>query len=382
MKILYLFQIDPLKSPGVFNKIASKIKSLNNFVETKAINFSKESITQSASNIEFIISGKKFIPNLEFALEKYASEYNYIVIRYPNASPKLIEILKLYPNKVVFEHNTLELNELRFNIKGLSFKDIAYLLLKGKNRLWTEYFRPYFFEKKYGAQVLSLARAGLCISNTVASFEKKKCPDYNLLVQGNGIDLSNISVLKNHLDTTTLRMLFISGSANQWHGVDRVLEGMISYKGEKPLVLHLVGRVHHSVLLQIKKVGSPHKVLFHGVLNRTEISKIAQECNLGIGSLALHRLGLVEGSTLKVREYMAMGLPFVFGYDDIDVPEEYKYALKVEANDRSIDFCLVDAFLKNLVHEGFTSSKMRVDSSKYIDQEIKMKQFVEYLEKI
>ncbi len=337
MKILYLFQIDPLKSVGIFNKITSKIRSLNAFSETKAINFSEEFLEENRE-IENVVSRKPFLKNLDDTLDKYASAYDFVVIRYPNASRELIRVLKKNPKKIIFEHNTLELNELRFNLQVLSFKDIGYLLKEGKGRLWNEYLKPYLLERMYGAKALSLARAGLCISNTVASFEKNKYSKYKALVQGNGIDLSEISVLSNGMDATNLRLLFISGSANKWHGVDRVLKGMLTYHGPKEIVLHLVGRLHHTVLELIKKIPSPHKVIIYGVVDRNEIVRIAEKCNLGIGSLALHRLGLVEGSTLKVREYMAMGLPFVLGYDDIDIPKIYKYALNINANDEPVDF--------------------------------------------
>lgn len=41
--------------------------------------------------------------------------------------------------------------------------------------------------------------------------------------------------------------------------------------------------------------------------------------NIGIGTLALHRKGMKEASPLKVREYLAYGLPVILGYKDTDV---------------------------------------------------------------
>lgn len=381
MKILYLFQIGSSQSPGVFNKIISKIKSLNFFAETKAICFAKHTDIHY-ENFSVINSNQTFVEQLETVLEKNARLYDFIIFRYPMVSKKMINVLRKYPRKIIFEHNTLEENELLFNIKSLSLQDVGYLIKKREGRLWKEYIKPYIEEKRYGAEALSLARAGLCISNTVAQFEKQKYKKYQVLVQGNGIDLSDVSVLKNTVESDRLKLLFISGSPNKWHGVDRVLEGIKNYKGKKEILLHLIGKVHHSVLEEIKKIPTPHKVIFHGVLNREGIFNVAEECNLGIGSLALHRLGLKEGSTLKVREYMAMGLPFVVGYDDIDIPQKYEYALQVRYDDSPLDFQEIDEFLISLVAKSFSSIKMRDVSSSYIDQNVKMKQFVEFLEKI
>ena len=39
---------------------------------------------------------------------------------------------------------------------------------------------------------------------------------------------------------------------------------------------------------------------------------------LQVGSLGLHRIGLTEASTLKVREYWARGIPFLLSYEDTD----------------------------------------------------------------
>jgi hypothetical protein len=64
--------------------------------------------------------------------------------------------------------------------------------------------------------------------------------------------------------------------------------------------------------------GAPPNVRAYGVLTATAYRDVLARCDLGLGTLALYRKGMREASPLKVREYLAYGLPTVIGYDDTD----------------------------------------------------------------
>lgn len=380
MKVLYICQLNRDKSPGIYNKILSKVTHLSTFLDLDVISLSDKS--ETVDKIRFYKSDVSFEKTIEDIMSNYALTYDIVLMRYPRISKDFLSVVKRYPNKFFFEHNTLEVNELKFNITSLTFKDFAYLLFKDTNRLFNEFLRPYFDELRYGGKVLSFALGGICVSNSVKRHELMRFENYKTLVQGNGVEVSEIPLIDSPLNYDNIELLFVSGSANKWHGIDRLIEGVKKYEGHRTIIIHVVGRLHHSVVNQLKEIQTPHKYIEYGVVDRHRIAEISSTCNLGVGSLGLHRLGMQEGSTLKVREYMAMGLPFICGYIDIDVPTDYPYALMYSFDDTALDFTLIDDFLEKLKNIKFERRTMRESSVSYINQRDKMKTLAEYLFKL
>ncbi len=378
MKILYICQLDKEKSPGIYNKIKSKVIHLENYVKLDLLCVSTvDSLDEEG--VRFYKMKNSYINTIGIIMDELASAYDIVLMRYPIVSKALLKIVEKYPRKIFFEHNTLELNELKFNITSLTLQDYLYLIIKDTKRLFKEFLLPYYYEKKYGPRVLSLALGGVCVSNSVKRHELSRNKKYNVLVQGNGVEVDEIPLIDSPLRYDNIELLFVSGSANKWHGVDRLIQGIKNYKGNKQITLHLVGRLHHSIINQLKKIPLPHTYLEHGVVDRQGIATISSTCNIGVASLGLHRLGMEEGSTLKVREYMAMGLPFLSGYTDIDIPKNYPYVLNYPADNTYIDLTRAEAFLDYLETNKFKRSAMRNLSIPLINQKDKMKSLVEYL---
>ena len=59
----------------------------------------------------------------------------------------------------------------------------------------------------------------------------------------------------------------------------------------------------------------------HGTLSGDAYWAVLGRADVAIGSLAMERAGLREGSPLKVREYLLAGIPTVIGYEDTDFPD-------------------------------------------------------------
>ncbi|MEP7054742.1 MAG: hypothetical protein ABI912_05785 [Actinomycetota bacterium] len=108
------------------------------------------------------------------------------------------------------------------------------------------------------------------------------------------------------------RLLLIGQPNSPWHGIDKVFW----LARQKPdWDFEIVGP-HPAELL-----GAPANVHAHGLLHAQAYGQLLASADVGIGTLALHRKGLNEASTLKVREYLAAGLPVVLGYLDTDFPD-------------------------------------------------------------
>lgn len=172
----------------------------------------------------------------------------------------------------------------------------------------------------------------------------------------NGIDIEEISVRKLHKQEDDEIHLIAVAVLHDWHGYDRLLEGMGQYyknNGEKKIYFHLVGdgpaKSQYEEL--IEKYGLQKFVKIYGYLSPQESAKIYDECDIAIESLAWHRIHVKIGSTLKVREYLAKGMP-IFASSPMDVvPKEWEYAAYAPIDDSPIDIASVIAFYKKIYGE-------------------------------
>jgi hypothetical protein len=68
----------------------------------------------------------------------------------------------------------------------------------------------------------------------------------------------------------------------------------------------------------------------HGYLQRAGYINVLKSADAAFGSLALHRIGLNEASTLKTRESLAYGLPLILAYRDTDLDDlDCDFLLKI-----------------------------------------------------
>ena len=174
----------------------------------------------------------------------------------------------------------------------------------------------------------------------------------------NGVDLASYR-LKKQNESDVLNI----GCAAQfsfWHGIDRFLHGLAEYKqapGEKRNVhLYLAGEGPQSSELQsiVAGLGLQDIVTFCGRLDRTQLyEQIYDQCDLGIESIGKfrHSQGSVF-STLKSREYLAVGLPFVGeGKVDMFEREGVDFYFSVPSDESPVDIAAVIAFYNKLIEK-------------------------------
>jgi len=66
-------------------------------------------------------------------------------------------------------------------------------------------------------------------------------------------------------------------------------------------------------------------VLCHGQLLGKDYENVLKICDVGLNSLAVEREKLTESSALKVREYLAMGLPVYATHKDVSLKNGFIY---------------------------------------------------------
>jgi glycosyltransferase involved in cell wall biosynthesis len=158
--------------------------------------------------------------------------------------------------------------------------------------------------------ILSRVDGIVTVSDEIAGMAFVTSRGKPTIVIGNGIDLDGVPELPPP-NGDRRRVAFLASMGQPWHGVDKIV-----WLAEQlpDVVFHFIGWAPENFL-----APPPANVVAHGVLAREQYEPILASCDAGIGTLALHRLDMNEASTLKVREYLAHGLPVVLGYEDTDL---------------------------------------------------------------
>ena len=190
----------------------------------------------------------------------------------------------------------------------------------------------------------------------------------------NGIDVSRVKPLrpKPHQGVHLLGVAMMQ----MWHGYERVIEGLHQYyateTNPEEIYLDLVGEGPETPKYKelTDQYGLQDKVLFHGVLHGDELDKIYNECDIGIGSFGMYKLSITEGSILKLKEYCAKGIPFIYACHEDTLDPSPHFCRLYANNETSIDIRDVLSFYHGL--EG-NLDKVRQEMKLYAEEKLSWK---------
>jgi glycosyltransferase involved in cell wall biosynthesis len=134
---------------------------------------------------------------------------------------------------------------------------------------------------------------------------------------GNGIALGAFSIAPLPSLNAAARMVFIGSRDTPWHGLERVAELAALFPD---ITVDVIGT---------EPVKARANVIFHGELPRVRYELLLRGATAAIGTMGLFRKQMDEACPLKVREYLALGLPVIGGYRDTDIPEGADYFLQL-----------------------------------------------------
>jgi len=357
MRILYLFTHDIVLHAGVSNKVISQSnawKYLGHEVKICNMSLKKNQIRLSPFLKEDVYFRKSVFYGAKF-LFRDIDEFNPDVIyfRFELYKPYIGKILKRFIS--VIELNTDNYSEMKLKsrkrLKG-KIRFLYYLLTKNK-----------IYKNIDGIVTVSDEIANL---PQIAKWNK---PSISI---PNSIDIRKYPILKKKCKNKTPNILFLGTPDHLWHGLDKILD--LAKTTKDKLFFHIVG------IDNLNSNNLPN-VKFYGHLTKNDYQEIVALCHIGIGSLAFHRLGVIA-SPLKVREYLAFGLPIIIGYSEtafagFELPE-WVLELPNEQNnvtnnvEQILQFC---EEMKNRIvsHE---------ESKKYIDSMLIEKKKLEFMKNL
>jgi glycosyltransferase involved in cell wall biosynthesis len=187
----------------------------------------------------------------------------------------------------------------------------------------------------------------------------------------NGVDVARVAPTGFAPAGAELQIAFVASAYAPWHGVDRLLRGLDAYRGNRPLRVHMVGAASPPTP---PPAGGRVTLQYHGTLLGSALDDVLRTCTVGVSSLAMFRTGLRQAAVLKTRDYMARGLPFVYGYEEVDVPADAPYALRVPPSDEPLDIEQVVAFADSVSDRPDLAREMRAFALRELDWSIKLGQ--------
>ncbi|MCW3835407.1 glycosyltransferase [Sphingomonas canadensis] len=175
-----------------------------------------------------------------------------------------------------------------------------------ENRLWGGTFNR--FQAATRARVLTSVGGFVCMTREIA--EHEAWAGKPAAVIGNAFwgDPSPASPAGNAdpAFVFTGSPMTLDDSAN-WHGVDKIFALAEAMPAS---AFHVAGMT----AADFADRPIPPNLVFHGMLGAAALSALYARCDIGLGTLALHRKAMEEACPLKVREYLMHGLPVVIGY--------------------------------------------------------------------
>lgn len=390
MKVFYITYLLNVRKSGVIHKITNLLKAFEEQAYDPTWVIISEHIQESDvkelySHIHLIQASQLTYSKKLILYLSEAKQQDVFFFRYPTASRELNKVCTAIPNRIIFEQNSIVSKELFLKLKSFDWRDYLYMLRTRQFIDWRTSINILFRELIWYKKVLRKSAGVISVTSEIGKFYAQKVPRLKKYTVGNGIDTKVVNeYYLPKFDNQHLHALMICSHPNPWHGTDRLVRGLLNYSGDKQIKLHLVGNFDALTNRLAKQVTNPHEVIFYGFLSREEIDVVKNKCHVSIGSLALHRIPLKQGSVLKVREYLSSGMPTVIGYEDEDIANSplKKYVYQIPANDSPVNFNKLFTFASEIFQQKKFVAEIREQARQRFDTSNKVKAYIEGFKEI
>lgn len=305
MKIAYLLAEDLSKHPGLERKINGQIavwKAAGHAVY-KVMHYSGTIETPSGD----LLRGNDHLSQPLSSRSKITQsvrlsrQYAFIARALESIRPDITYTRYLFPawrlkkafghcGKLLIEINSDDLSEYQ-----------------NKNRL------TGYFNRLFRTPLLERADGFVFVTRELADSPSFAFASGVRTVIANGIDCHPV-VFYESPGNTVPQLGFIGSPGQSWHGLDK-LKALALILPD--CFVHVIGPDATECL---RLWGSiPENIKVHGYLGAGDASQIMSSMDVGIASLALHRKKMDEACPLKMRQYLAHGIPVLGAFADTDI---------------------------------------------------------------
>jgi hypothetical protein len=191
-------------------------------------------------------------------------------------------------------------------------------------------------------------------------------------VIANGIDLQHYIPFSPPTNIHPF-LVFIGSPRQAWHGIDKLL--FLARKNTE-WSFALIGPSPADFDRPL-----PDNVTTHGMMQRDKYETILAQADVGIGSLALHRVNIHENSPLKLPEYLAYGIPAIVGYQETNFLDRATsdFLLELPSSEDNVASNLesIRRFVQNM-----QGKRVPRTAIQHIDAQVKEKERLAFFQKI
>lgn len=209
----------------------------------------------------------------------------------------------------------------------------------------------------------------------------------------NGVVVDSIMMSRSNIKSIsqrqTIRLLAVAAFQKS-HGYERVIKGLAGYyrgPADRKIELYLVGNGKEVIKYKklAKQYGVEQYIFFCGEKTGLELERIYDHMDIALGVFGLYKRKIYRSSALKIREYLAKGLPIVSGCqeDAFEQKEDYKYFLEFPNDDSVIDMQRIVDFYKSVYEADTEWEQIRREIREYarrtVDLSVTMQPVIKYI---
>jgi nucleoside-diphosphate-sugar epimerase len=249
--------------------------------------------------IRYFVLRKKFYRWLEIN----SKHYDVVLLRFSVHDPWQKRLARKIGRKLLLVHHTKEERELAGAGGALGHIKMA-------------------LEVVWGRRTLKSSLATISVTPEIALYEKSRAQCVEIkpgFYYPNGINYTEAD-LSDLRAGDVPQIVFIASNFAPWHGLDLLI--LETKKCADQFRIHLVGDVSAA---DTTAIAGDDRFVLHGCLRTSEIQSLTKKMWIGLSSFAMFRNGMQQACTLKVREYLMMGLPVYAGHQDAGLPDDFAF---------------------------------------------------------
>lgn len=182
----------------------------------------------------------------------------------------------------------------------------------------------------------------------------------------NAVEVNQKDTLPRQADEYTF--LFF-GNLQPWHGLDAFLDAVKDYRGRRRIEVTVYSSETACYSELLEKYTGFNNIHFCGKAESGLIEASNTNKTIGIGGLAYESRGADYDTSLKNKDYAAMGIPFIFVLPDMSFID-YKYAYRItDIKGISID-AIIDWFTSIYTDNTYSEIKKYARSNLTYDKQI------------
>lgn len=222
---------------------------------------------------------------------------------------------------------------------------------------------------------------------TVKADSYRNVPAVNIT---NGISLESIPQRKYKPSEKDIHLLGVA-NVQMMNAYDRIIKGIKNYNeirttDNPDIHFHIVGPDRDGTLEKLKDMVETMKlqpyIHFEGPAFGEDLDSYFDMADIAVGSLGLHRIGQTGIATLKAREYLAHGIPYIASGIDPVIPQNRNWNLNVEQDENPVDMHSVLEFISQTRSNEEIGAQMREFARENLSWESQFQQVFSALENL